>query len=405
MRFDTSHISWMKIAIVWVILGIVFVGGIFILVLPAFCGAMNLEPDPDDGKVRRPIPNLGPPGTYAPQWSADGANILFGSFILSTSASSADIEFSEDVFHSSLSPDRSRVAFATIRHGNNYEIGVSGPGGSNYSRLTDSEFSESHPVWSPDGSRIAFIRGGALYAMDSDGSNVEKLAPRANSIGHQAWSPDGRKLAFLDRKNSSYHFYTVAADGSSLTKIAEAVSSLPAWAPDGNAIVIMLGYEPTVLTVNPDGSGMRELVTLNLTLLPQLRLGPNRRLSWSPDSSEILLQEHPFIRVKADGSGYGVFTGMSGIDDAYASWTPDGSRIAVDIAQYDNPVRSPGSRVRLFTMDLNGSDKRSLVNFHYTKGDLLTIKSRLEPAYGEPVDSLTHWAWFDAQGEPVPNPQ
>ena len=319
MRFDTSHISWMKIAIVWVILGIVFVGGIFILVLPAFCGAMNLEPDPDDGKVGRPIPNLGPPGTYAPQWSADGANILFGSFILSTNASSADIEFSEDVFHSSLSPDRSRVAFATIRHGNNYEIGVSEPGGSNYSRLTDSEFSESHPVWSPDGSRIAFIRGGALYAMDSDGSNVEKLAPRANSIGHQAWSPDGRKLAFLDRKNSSYHFYTVAADGSSLTKIAEAVSSLPAWAPDGNAIVIMLGYEPTVLTVNPDGSGMRELVTLNLTLLPQLRLGPNRRLSWSPDSSEILLQEHPFIRVKADGSGYGVFTGMSGIDDAYAS--------------------------------------------------------------------------------------
>ncbi len=31
------------------------------------------------------------------------------------------------------------------------------------------------PTWSPDGARIAFTRGGAIYAMNRDGSNVARV--------------------------------------------------------------------------------------------------------------------------------------------------------------------------------------------------------------------------------------
>jgi TolB protein len=60
-------------------------------------------------------------------------------------------------------------------------------------RLTKDPAHDWHPVWSPDGSRIAFEsdRDGAvgLYLMDSDGRNVSMLIQEFSETCCPAWRP------------------------------------------------------------------------------------------------------------------------------------------------------------------------------------------------------------------------
>ena len=108
--------------------------------------------------------------------------------------------------------------------------------GSEPLNLTPDPGADSDPVWSPDGRRIAFVRGQReIYVMNADGSGQRRLARHATtSCSAPAWSPDGRKIAFVSgpRRTSS-------------------------------------GSKPRDLVVNADGSGQR-----NLTRNPASRQRP-----------------------------------------------------------------------------------------------------------------------------------
>jgi Tol biopolymer transport system component len=403
MPFGTAQISWKRITIVWVVLAILFGVVVIGVAIPGMCAAMYIERGIDDDEER--VPPAGLSGTYPPQWSVDGTNILFGSSMVEIGADGTNIEAVRDAIHGNFSPDGKQIAFATLRHGDNWDIGVSNLDGSNYRRLTKAEFSEFNPLWSPDSSRMVFISDG-LYIMDIDGSDVKRLVDGAFAIGLQAWSPDGRTLAFLSLElhpsrrieDSRWHIHTVGAGTSNLTRLAESAPVPPAWSPDGSTIAFLSKDGLSVFRINPDGSGLREIANIDTKSLPSRRPNQTWRLSWSPDGSEILLQDYPFIRVKTDGSGYGVFSGLGWAKDADAFWSPDGSRIAVYITKYHDSENYDSKRVSLFTMARDGTDKGALVTSHAGPPDERGWREAwLEPAYGESVDRLTHWKWHDAQ--------
>ena len=248
-----------------------------------------------------------------------------------------DLDYIKDIHHPSISPDGTRLAFSTLRHGDNYEIGVSNLDGSNYRRLTKTRYFEGNPVWSPDGTQIAFLSNRpidedadddeyasptALYTMNTDGTDVRRLASQVARIGLQAWSPDGRTLAFLVSevppsgryKDIRYYIHTVRRDGSNLTRLAESIS-LPAWSPDGTTIAFLPDHL-SIAAINPDGSELREIANIDPDSNRAAASVRTTYLAWSPDGSEILLQGRPFVLAKADGSGYGVFTGLH-IDQAH----------------------------------------------------------------------------------------
>ncbi len=112
----------------------------------------------------------------------------------------------------SLSPDRSRLAFSAL--GRMYIADVPEPvtatdgGGNgvapitNARRMTQSREREYTPVWSPDGSWIAYTTWsdsalGNLRLISADGRRTRTLSSIAGRYTNPVWSPDGTKIAFV----------------------------------------------------------------------------------------------------------------------------------------------------------------------------------------------------------------
>src|SRR5947209_15738020 len=95
-----------------------------------------------------------------------------------------------------------KIAFVTNRNGPPGEIYVMNPDGSDQRNITKSPASETRPAFSPDGTKIAFIRDfQGIFVMNLDGSGQTLIldGPRvgfSSITSFPDWSPDGRKIAF-----------------------------------------------------------------------------------------------------------------------------------------------------------------------------------------------------------------
>ena len=339
---------------------------------------------------------VGEPPFIPPQWTPDGTKIVFdswwGLYLIDVSYDATTLRKivaggQWERFYPHISPDGSQMVFSTQRYEgdeDNSEIGISNLDGSNYKRLTKSRGNQYGPRWSPDGTRIAFISclpllddadksTCSLFSMASNGSGPRKLVDSVQANVGIAWAPDGKTIAFLGYERDQLgewprdnFIYIVDRDGSNLTRLAEA-SSAPVWSPDGGVIAFRGEDRYSLFVINPDGSGQRRVYSLFSPYIPRWARPQGSQFSWSPDGSEILFQNHPFVLIKSDGTAYlekeahyAVLTGPEGWHTASASWSPDGSRIAIAVQTNDESDSDRGYAV-LLTMTKDGSDKRILV--------------------------------------------
>ena len=122
-----------------------------------------------------------------------------------------------------VSPVDGTVAYASSKNGN-LDIYTCNPDGTNVKQLTAHYGVDTSPSWSPNGYQIAFTsdRSGNphIYVMDAEGGNQRRLTFEGKYADSPAWSPKGDKIAFqMMGENGSFDIYTIAPDGSKLTKV------------------------------------------------------------------------------------------------------------------------------------------------------------------------------------------
>jgi Tol biopolymer transport system component len=152
-------------------------------------------------------------------------------------------------WYSSLSPDMSKVLFATTTSptgDTDRAVQTLNVDGTGLTTLFDVVGAfDSAPAWSPDGTRIAFESnanpaGGnpegdmEIWVMNPDGSNPTQLTSNTLHDEGPAWSPDGTMLAYssgLDNDHLDINVMTAAGVHLSQLTSYEGHDESPDWQP------------------------------------------------------------------------------------------------------------------------------------------------------------------------------
>jgi dipeptidyl aminopeptidase/acylaminoacyl peptidase len=252
-------------------------------------------------------------GTHAPRWSPDGRYLAFlrtadgderTQLLLQDRRGGeprAVYETKDDVGAYDWSPDGKRLVLAILRapeepktpkpividalHFKQDEDGYLAAGARRHLELfdlasesvepltSDAAFSEDQPAWSPDGSRIAFVRTHGAGVDDDGREEIDVIAARAGATPVRiakpyapnnqklAWSPDGSQIAYLQGREPKYNAYMqdrlalVPAAGGSAHALSDALDRAVmsyAFTDDGASITAAIEDDASVYPVRID---------------------------------------------------------------------------------------------------------------------------------------------------------
>jgi Tol biopolymer transport system component len=263
----------------------------------------------------------------------------------------------------------------------------------------------SLPVWSPDGTRIAYTtwtnKGGvgqniqnadqsaAIWTMNADGSDrrvvFEQLPDQA---WIPAWSPDGQWIAFTLSPTSApmaaagpqenpapgqigppstslgASIWIVRPDGTERRRVSpEGTDAInPVWSPDGGLIAFSIGagLSGTDIRIAPMGeNGIADGFSVAADAAAN-----DWGATWSPDGSHVLFVSNrtgndEIWKVGPDSGATPIQLTDDGAADRVPVYSPDGSRIAFVSDRTGEP--------EIWTMAPDGSDLRNLTDHpqHY----------------------------------------
>lgn len=184
-------------------------------------------------------------GDDEPTWSPDGSRILFarGWFdagntwhreLFTVNANGGGMKqvtttpvglISSWAEEPDFSPDGARIAF--VRYGNGVweDVWTVNADGSNQTRLTTDPGTDADPVWSPDGTKIAFEHAdqNTRYAsrigvMNANGSGQTFITSNTFDTEDPSWSRDGTRLVItstqpIDPTHDAYRLWVINASG------------------------------------------------------------------------------------------------------------------------------------------------------------------------------------------------
>ncbi len=147
-------------------------------------------------------------------------------------------------------------------------------------------------LWSPDGTRTAYVYNTSIYVADQLGNNPKRIATgftHPNRVLNLIWSPNGAQLAFNHVHGHGYRggIRVVNADGSGEVTWLSRCGNWPVWSPDGTRIAFKVeatrgcSLSQGTYIVNANGSGITKISHVDGINVGYLR--------WKTDGSTVFL--------------------------------------------------------------------------------------------------------------------
>jgi Tol biopolymer transport system component/C-terminal processing protease CtpA/Prc len=214
------------------------------------------------------------------------------------------------------------------------------------------------PAMSPDGKEIAFASGGDIWTVAAQGGEARLLISDPADESRPLYSPDGTKLAFVSTRTGAGDIYvlTLATGGLQRITFSDSPSNLDAWSRDGQWI-----YFTSNTT---DVAGQGDILRVRATGGTPLEVSRERYLnefesSPSPDGKEIALV------AKGISSSQWWRNGHAHIDETELWLKPIASPSGTDAgyrrrlggdAKHAWPMWSPGGETLFYMSDKSGAE-------------------------------------------------
>ncbi len=306
-------------------------------------------------------------------------------------------------FNGSLSANGQKIAFRsdgvqTSNPEGDPEVYIMNADGSGQKNLSNSSggVNDYSPTLSANGQRVTYESGGPqtsnpegdfeVYVVNANGSGNKNLTNNAAGVSDTApvFSPDGQRIAFMSygvqtsNPEGDFDIYTMNANGSSpsnftFTSGAGVNDYAPVFSPDGQKIAFSsLGKQ----TSNPEGDF--EVYVRNTSGLNEINLSNNgngvhdQYPAFSPDGQKIAFRsqgaqtsnpegDNEVYTVNGNGSGKRNLTNNGEeVDDEFPDYAPDGKRLVY----HSNGKQTSNAKgdYEVYRMNASGLGQTNLTN-------------------------------------------
>lgn len=157
------------------------------------------------------------------------------------------------------------------------------------------------PLWtrdvviSPDGSTIAFCYKGDIWTVPSQGGSATRMTSQTSYECHPVWSPDGSAIAFASDRYGNFDIFLMSSAGGSAKRLTfNSASETPsAFTPDGRKVIFSASIQDPAQSALFPSAALTELycVSVDGGCSTQMLGTPAEMVCYSPDGSFFLYQD------------------------------------------------------------------------------------------------------------------